>query len=182
MSTEASSISIAGEGWVDVRTIRLVEHEEPLEVTWTASQTWEVTVPLVAGPNVINLQAVDFQGNDLGSLFSPGSDSITITSTAENRTPYEYLRITELHYHPDEDDDLEFIELHNLSNRSLDLGGTKFSDGVEFTFDDGISMPGGAYALLVRDRVAFEAQHGTDLTIIGEYGPATSLSNRGGEG
>ena len=179
MSTEASSISIAGEGWVDVRTIRLVEHEEPLEVTWTASQTWEVTVPLVAGPNVINLQAVDFQGNDLGSLFSPGSDSITITSTAENRTPYEHLRITELHYHPDEDDDLEFIELHNLSNRSLDLGGTKFSDGVEFTFDDGISMPGGAYAVLVRDRVAFEARHGTDLTIIGEYGPATSLSNRG---
>ena len=179
MSTEASSLTLEGDGWVNVRTIRLEGQEEPLDVTWTSNKTWELSVPLVSGPNTINLQAVDFQGNDLGTLFSPGADSITITSTAKEPTPFEHLRITELHYHPANDDDLEFIELHNLSDHPLDLTGVNFADGIEFAFADATTMAAGAYAVVVRDRTAFEATYGTDMLILGEYGPMTTLSNRG---
>ncbi|MFT5404138.1 MAG: hypothetical protein ACI9DF_002981, partial [Verrucomicrobiales bacterium] len=189
MSTEATSQTITGDGWINVRTIRLVGQEEPLEVTWTTSKTWELSVPLVSGPNAITLQAVDFQGNDLGSLFSPGIDSITITSTATEATPFENLRITELHYHPAEpadterdastnDDDFEFIEMHNLGERQLDLTGVSFTDGIDFVFADGTTLAASAYAVVVRNRAAFEARYGTDIAIIGEYGPA-SLSNNG---
>ncbi|MEN9023346.1 MAG: lamin tail domain-containing protein [Verrucomicrobiales bacterium] len=179
MSTEARSITLEGEGWVNVRSVRFTDREEPLEVTWTTSKTWEISVPLVFGANTISLQSVDFQGKDLGSLFSPGSDSIIITSTAKEPTPFEHLRITELHYHPADDGDLEFIELLNLSDQPLDLTGVTFDDGIDFSFEDGTSMVAGDYALVVRNRAAFESHYGSDLPIVGEYGPATSLSNRG---
>ena len=179
MSTEESSITLEGDGWVNVRAIRLAGEEEPLEVTWTTSTTWKLNVPLLSGLNTISLQSVDFQGNDLGSLFSPGADSITVTSTATEPTPYEHLRITELHYHPANDDDLEFVELHNLSDQPLDLAGVKFVDGIDFVFSDGVTIDAGSYAVVVRNRVVFEADYGTDILILGEYGPATSLSNRG---
>lgn len=179
MSTEARSITLEGEGWVNVRNIRFTDREEPLEVTWTTSKTWEISVPLVFGANAISLQSVDFQGKDLGSLFSPGSDSIIITSAAKEPTPFEHLRITELHYHPADDGDLEFIELLNLSDQPLDLTGVTFDDGIDFSFEDGTSMVAGDYALVVRNRAAFESHYGSDLPIVGEYGPATSLSNRG---
>lgn len=149
-------------GW---RLTGAIEYDFPADTT---NKTWELTLPLVSGPNTIALQSVDFQGNDLGSLFSPGDDSITITSTAQEPTPFEYLRITELHYHPADDDDLEFIELHNLSDQPLDHTGVRFADEIEFAFADGTTMAAGAYAVVVRDRAAFEANYGTDILILGE--------------
>ena len=173
ISTEAVTVTLEGEGWVNVRTIRLAGQDEPLDVTWTSGKTWELIVPLVSGPNEVALNAYDFQDVLLAS------QNISITSTAPEATPFEHLRITEVHYHPSISDDLEFIELHNRSDRPLNLTGVTFTDGIDFAFANGTTMEGGAYAVVVRDRVSFEEQYGTDVPIIGQYGPATSLSNRG---
>ena len=94
------------------------------------------------------------------------------------------LVITELHYHPanptptelaagfSNDDDFEFVELHNAGNGSLDLRGVRFVDGVEFDFaGSGVTKLGpGEYLLLVQNRAAFEFRYGTGHAIAGEYG------------
>ncbi len=172
MTTEQTSLTLAGEGWVNVRTIRRVGQEEPLEVAWTSSKNWETSVPLLSGLNEVTLEAYDFRENLVGA------QSISITSTAAQATPFEHLRITELHYHPAEDRDAEFIELHNLGDQMLDLTGVAFSDGIDFNFAADASMAPSSYGVLVRDRVAFEKRYGNDILILGEYAPS-GLRNGG---
>jgi hypothetical protein len=58
------------------------------------------------------------------------------------------LRISELHYHPAEDGELEFLELHNAGAQPVDLGGLSFVDGVEYDFDVGASLAPDAYLVL----------------------------------
>ena len=72
-------------------------------------------VPVGAGTQEVTLEAFDFQGQRVAS------DTITITSTAA--TPVrDYLRISEIHYHPADPrgdeleldkNEFEFIELVN---------------------------------------------------------------------
>ena len=92
----------------------------------------------------------------------------------------ENLGISKIHYHPsnptveeiaagfDNDDDFEFLELRNLSEQTVHLGGSRFSDGIEFTFGDNSILPQGRL-LLVSDREAFEQRYGNVLPRVGEY-------------
>ncbi len=173
LTTEQSLLKLEGDGWVNVRTIRRAGESEALNAVWTSSKTWEVTVPLVSGMNEIVLEAYDFRDQFLDS------DGITITSTATEATPFEHLRITELHYHPVEDEDTEFIELHNLSDQPLDLSGVVFTDGIDFRFAAGASLAPLSYGVLVRDEVAFEQRYGSEVRVLGVYGLSSSLSNGG---
>jgi hypothetical protein len=67
--------------------------------------------------------------------------------------------ITEIMYHAPNSgtDNLDFIELRNpseLNERSLN--GVHFTDGIEFTFPDGILLPPHGFALVAKDSLAFE--------------------------
>jgi hypothetical protein len=99
---------------------------------------------------------------------------------------YENLRITELHYHPDdpdpgdvyEDDDYEFIELQNVGDRPLRVANVSVADAVDFVFtEDARVLAPGEFALLVANRDAFVARYGPGLNIAGEY--SGRLSNGG---
>ena len=48
---------------------------DPLELTWIDDQSWQVIVPLDAGPNALTLVATDLWGAVVGT------DSIVVTST-----------------------------------------------------------------------------------------------------
>ncbi len=99
-------------------------------------------------------------------------------------TPLEALRITEIMYHPREDDivdgDLfEFIEIKNTGPKTLDLTGVSFSSGIRFEFPEGTILPRGALGVLVVDRDAFLVRY-PDLdpgVVMGVYGG--NLSNNG---
>lgn len=52
-------------------------------------------------------------------------------------------------------DDDEFIELHNRTTAPVDLTGWSFSDGVDFRFPAGTTLPGGGYVVVTRDRQRF---------------------------
>ena len=93
----------------------------------------------------------------------------------------DWLRVTELSYHPPEGKDLEFVELRNVGPVSIDLRGVRFTKGIDFDFIDGdvLDLAPGEYALLVKNRRVFEATY-TDVDpaiIAGEY--SDSLSNAG---
>jgi hypothetical protein len=70
------AVTLAGDGWVDVHAIVLGAAAEPLEgVTWSTRESWQVTLPLALGANVLELTALDRRGAVVGS------DTITVTST-----------------------------------------------------------------------------------------------------
>ncbi len=104
----------------------------------------------------------------------------------------QYLRITEIHYHPlspteseiaagfDDQDDFEFIELMNTSDElTLNLSGVQFADGIDFGFDsdDVPSLGPQEYLLFVYNRLAFEFRYGEGYAVYGEY--SGHLNNAG---
>jgi hypothetical protein len=98
------------------------------------------------------------------------------------------LAITEIHYHPAfapgllNSDDLEFVELQNISPLPLSLFGVRFvreGAGIEFDFSTGsiLTLAAGERVVVVKNRAAFEAHYGANIPVAGEY--AGNLSNAG---
>ncbi len=96
------------------------------------------------------------------------------------------LRISELMFNPPDPppgspfdaEEFEFIELLNTGSHALPLPGHRFTEGVEFAFEnlDEVLAPG-ERVLLVTNRSAFESRYGTGWRIAGEY--TGRLSNSG---
>ena len=101
------------------------------------------------------------------------------------------LRVTEIMYHPAPgplelpymEADYEYLELTNVGATPIDLAGVRFIDGIQYSFGDsgGPELAPGEFAVLVRNRAAFEALYGTGVRVLGEYGGPTgsSLDNSG---
>ena len=113
-------------------------------------------------------------------------------TTSDTRALRNYLRITELNYHPYDptpaeiaqgftDPELfEFIELHNTSlGQALNLVGVNFTDGVDFVFPSTPAslLAPGAYVLVVRNQAAYQARYGAGAVIAGEFENGTGLNN-----
>ncbi len=91
------------------------------------------------------------------------------------------LRLSEIMYHPIpnlspeemaagfEEDDFEFIELHNDSGESMDLSGLWFENGLEFAFSptDGPVLAPGGYAVIAAHPHAFAMRYGAHIPLAG---------------
>jgi hypothetical protein len=73
--------------------------------------------------------------------------------------PTSGLAIAEIMYNPSGGQEYEFLELKNVGNATLDLGGAAFVAGIGFTFPPGWRLGPGAFAVLVGDAVAFATRH-----------------------
>ncbi|MEX2186486.1 MAG: LamG-like jellyroll fold domain-containing protein [Pirellulales bacterium] len=177
-SVATPTVTLVGNGWINVDEIRLAGDDGPLDVTWTDQDSWQVVLPLSTGANAIALQAYDRQGNLVSS------DSITVTSTFIGPNPVRDLRITELMYHPDDptaeefaagftdSDEFEFIELRNIGDHSLDLSSLRFTNGVSFDFSTAAvtTLDPGEYLLLVENIDAFNFRYNNPpVAIAGQY-------------
>lgn len=173
-STSDSPVILAGRGWVDVNQIRL-SNGTVLDTNWTTTDDWEIPLTLGIGANAITLEAFDSEGN------SVGTDSITVTRTGGPDIPVpDKLVVSEIYYNPaGQDETTEFIELLNVGASSLDLGGTRFTDGIDFTFPASTILAPGEHILVVANRASFEARYGAALNIAGEFENGTVLSNGG---
>ena len=86
--------------------------------------------------------------------------------------------INEVLYHPANDDDrLQFIELHNPSTSEVDLSGWKLR-GVKFDFPNGTKIPAGGYLVVARDVRALQIMHRTPFPTVGNL---SGRIKRGGE-
>ncbi|MBN1852381.1 MAG: lamin tail domain-containing protein, partial [Pirellulales bacterium] len=173
-TVDDQSVVLVGDGWINVREIRLAGSSGPLAVTWIDDNSWQVTMPLVQGANPIEIQAYGFQGDLLAT------DTINVTSTASNPV-VESLRLTEINYNPAEpttselamlpgldNNDFEFLEFVNSGTVPIHLMGVSITDGVSFTFPD-VELAAGQHAVVVQDIAAFELRYGTKITILGEF-------------
>jgi hypothetical protein len=69
------------------------------------------------------------------------------------------LRITEIMYDPADGSAYEYLELQNIGASTLDLGGVRFTNGLDYTFPAGTQLPPGAFIVVCRDRAAFLARY-----------------------
>ncbi len=123
--------------------------------------------------------------NEAGQLVA------TKTYTGTPTDGQEALRVTEINYHPAEptvaesnaqpgltSDDFEFVILRNITGTNLDLSGASFTDGINYTFDAGVSLAGGASLILVKNEAAFNLRYPSNQLPV--HGPFIGrLSNDG---
>ena len=123
-------------------------------------------------------------------LVAPDDTTIaTVTTPSTPSDVQQFLRITEVMYHPagptpnemsagwNDGDLFEYVELENINDsQPLQLEGTRFTGGVTFEFGDYTLAPGG-HVLVVSNQAAFEARYGASRPIAGQY--AGNLSNGG---
>ncbi len=173
-ATTDTPVAISGQGWINVRNIRLAGSATPLGVTWTSSTTWATAVPIGIGANVIHLEAVDFSGQVVGT------DTITVTNTGSTQLPSaNNLVVSEIYYNPlVTDDTSEFLEFLNISpTATIDMSGLAVT-GVVFTFPGGTTLAPGERIVAVKNRAAFELEFGTNRPIAGVF-TSGSLDNAG---
>ena len=92
------------------------------------------------------------------------------------------LMISEIMYHPSDEegvdgDTFEFIELKNVSNQTMQLGGVHFTAGIDYTFEEGAELAPGAFAVLVHDAPSFASRY-PGVPVAGVY---EGRLNNGGE-
>ena len=177
----SDTVTVDGDGWLDLDTIKLEGMDDPLQLTWTKTGSgtstrfyWQAMVPLDPGSNTLIFVAHDFQGDPLAS------NTVTFVSTATERPLRDNLRVTELMYHPAFDGDDEFIELSNIGTSALDLTYVVFDNGVNFAFAGSSvsNLAPGEYVVVARDLAAFETRYGTSgINLAGEY--SGTLANGG---
>jgi hypothetical protein len=183
VEVETPQVTLQGNGWINVRAIRLAGSTLDLPLRWSNDETWQVDVPLRQGTQEVVLQAFDHQERMVGSA------AISVSSTVDNPLA-EQLRLTELNYHPHDptpaelaqlptldDNDFEFIELYNAGDQPLYLDQVKFTEGVDLTFKD-VVLAAGEVAVIVSNEAAFRARYGNDPRVIGEFN-TSALSNAG---
>jgi hypothetical protein len=71
--TALPDVVLEGTGWIDMHALWWSGSAAPLAVTWVDRDTWQVTVPLGLGANLVELTATDLGGNEVGA------DAIVVT-------------------------------------------------------------------------------------------------------
>ena len=80
----------------------------------------------------------------------------------------ESLRISEIHFHPRTDPNLEFIEVCNVGAETINVHWAAFTEGIRFAFPDLELEPGG-YAVVVRHPDRFRTVYGDDVPVAGVF-------------
>ena len=181
--------TISGNGWINVRDIRIAGSSAPLTVTWTGNSTWQVTVPAAPGENTVTLEALDFSGAVIGSASIVVNSATIIEPAAAGN-----LVVSEIMYHPAEpnsaesdagfreNEDFEYIEVMNSSGGQINLTGVRFVTGIQYNFAPGTILAPGAGMIVARNRDAFLARYPAAASSLADGGflDDTGL-NDGGE-
>ncbi len=188
LTVSAGSAIVSGDGWVNVRGIRVRGNPETLPVTWSDGNSWRVTLPAPPGQSSVILEAVDFSGQvlDTDTIVINNTTSLAPASAAN-------LVVSELMYHPAglttteinagiiDPDQFEYLEIMNISAVSVTLDGARFVDGIDYNFAQGVILPPAGRLVIARDRAAFLQRHpGASGTLAaGGFLNDTGLANGG---
>lgn len=88
------------------------------------------------------------------------------------------LVITEIYHSDPSGIELEFLELYNTANHSVNLGGLYFDQGIEFAFDTSLSLGANEFMVLCDDLTDFASVFDTNGQNIIEW-ESGALSNSG---
>ncbi|MGH9362527.1 MAG: lamin tail domain-containing protein, partial [Thermoanaerobaculia bacterium] len=89
--------------------------------------------------------------------------------------------ISEIHYNPPAGADYEFVELYNPALTAVELGGWRFSAGLQFTFPGGAVVPGRGRVVVARNPSALARRFALEGEREWIFGPCESSLDNGGE-
>ncbi|MBN1818736.1 MAG: lamin tail domain-containing protein, partial [Sedimentisphaerales bacterium] len=113
---------------------------------WMFSQDW--------------LSGLDSPANIDGQGIVDGADFALLARDWSTQMDVPMV-INEIHYDPEPKTELvEFVELYNLSDQSVDLTGWSFTDGVQYVFPDGAEIASYGYYVVTQDANHFETKFG----------------------
>ena len=134
--------------------------------------------------------ALSARGGTLELRTGAGVLISSITLPAAPTAGQLQLRITKLMYAPSgptrgeltalpavEAEDFAYLEVRNIGPTALNLGGYRFTDGINFTFPPNTQLAAGARLVLTANPTAFDLRYGSGLNRIGPY--AGALDNSG---
>jgi hypothetical protein len=138
---------------------------------------------LKAGANILAIQGMNSGNTSSDFLISVAMDAVLLKvekrlSLDNELNLLDGLRITELMYHAQQGDNLDYVELKNIGDKALDLKGVRLSEGIDFTFPAVVLQPG-AYTVVVADQAAFQSTYGAGPEVAGQY--SGNLNNAGEE-
>jgi len=124
-------------------------------------------------------------GVSIGRHYKASTDTYNFvamsTPTFDGKNSYPRVGpvvISEIMYHPDSNENAEYIELKNISDQPVTLydfvqgAGWKFNDGVEYTFDSSATIQAGGYLLIAKDPAVFAEKYGdvpAGVDVLGPY-------------
>jgi hypothetical protein len=151
---------IGGTAPIEVASFRL--NGRDMRVTYPTQTNWSARVGLEDGANAFVIEGFDYLGHIVAS------DSITVTLTTAAPSPVDQLLISEIMYHPFEQQ-AEFVEIYNRSSNSFDLGGWRMN-GVGYEFEAGAVIDPGEYLVLAENATAYQHAYANAEVLIGDYG------------
>jgi len=161
-ATNRNLVTVSGTAPVRVRTILVNGVAYP--VTWTSTTAWTLRVPVIAGDNVLAIQAFDRLGNAIAGM----SRTNMVNYTGADVSPENTIVINEIMYNPAYPE-ASYVELHNTStNYSFDLSGWQLN-GIGFTFPQGVFITNQQYLVLAKNRQAFAAAYGSSIPVFAEF-------------
>jgi hypothetical protein len=194
LSFSASAFSDPqGAGTFAAMQWRLAEINDPLAPAYdpAAPPAYEIEPLWDSGPLPVYQSAITFppvakvghayrarcRWQDATGRWSHWSTPVTFITQPSDAAAdlVAFLRVTELLYNPLGSGlgDYEFVELKNLSpTLTLDLGGVKFTDGIDFLFPPGTLLAPGAYLVVTRSEpAAFRAHFGLaeSVAVLGPF-------------
>src|SRR6185503_20527376 len=106
-------------GTAPVRVYTILVNGVAYPITWTNRTTWVVSVPVVAGVNLLEVQGVDRLGNAIAGM----DRTLAVNYSGADISPEGTIVINEIMYNPAYPE-ASYVELHNTStNYSFDLSG-----------------------------------------------------------
>jgi hypothetical protein len=163
-----------------------------IEAAWQSGPLGDAGLDVAIPPANLEpgrLYRVRARMKDDAGRWSHWSEPIQFTAGPPEAPLSQYLRVSEINYHPHEaepgelaadDNEFEFLELINThTTHSLHLAGVQFTEGIQFDFTGSqvTELPPGGRAVLVKNSEAFESRYGNSALVAGEYSGA--LSNDG---
>jgi hypothetical protein len=143
----------------------VIENRDPNNDYGISPTAHEYIDPMTLTESV-TVKARALSGNAWSAL---NKASYAVGPVAEN------LYVTKVMYQPQHDSDEEFVELTNIGAQTINLNLVKFTEGIDFTFPS-IELAPSEHIVVIRGREAFQAKHGTEVNIAGQYtGPTQKL-------
>ncbi len=91
-------------------------------------------------PDIANTNQQDADHDGIGDVCDPKTGEEVFT-----------IIINEIHYHPVDDIEIEFIEIYNTQAEPVSLGGWSFDKGISYEFPPGMSIAGHGYLVLCKN-------------------------------
>lgn len=168
--------------WSNPNNPTYTNNEEPkyeIETVWTSgelsSASSNFTIPAEAGLKEDRTYKIRMRYKDNTGRWSRWSSASTIVPAAASNPSSYNLVINEIMYHPEENCGVEFIELYNNSNSTINLTDFKFTNGIDYDFPSNATIAANDYLIITKDSLEFICKYG--FVPFGDY--KDGLSNGG---